>query len=195
MKALGLPVGFPRFQTPNRWHRSQLRQYAMHRDVGLDDDGKHLHIPARLGRLLKINKITRHRPLVGTPVTAYLVLRANGHWYALIVCETVPPDEQGIVHPERAACAHPAGGLDVGLQVFLTAAAGGLVKHPRHSRRGQKRLAHGQRTACRRTTGSHRRRTANREVAKKHLTISWQLRDFHFKTANHYATWYGRICV
>ena len=89
MKDLGLPVGFPRFKTPNRWHSIQLRQYATSRDVWLDDDGKHLHVPAKLGRLLKIKV---HRLLVGTPVTAHLVLRADGHWYALIVCETTPQD-------------------------------------------------------------------------------------------------------
>ncbi len=27
MKDLGLPVGFPRFKTPNRWRCIQLRQY------------------------------------------------------------------------------------------------------------------------------------------------------------------------
>src|SRR5690348_12009562 len=72
---------------------------------------------------------------------------------------------------------------------------GGVVKNPRHYRRGQKRLAHGQRTVCRRTKGSHRRRKASREVAKQHLTISRQRRDSHFKTANHYAQRYSRICV
>jgi IS605 OrfB family transposase len=45
------------------------------------------------------------------------------------------------------------------------------------------------------TQGSHRRRRANRDVACKHLKISRQRRDFHFKTANHYAQAYGRICV
>ena len=43
--------------------------------------------------------------------------------------------------------------------------------------------------------GSHRRRKANREVACKHLKISRQRRDFHFKTAKHYAERYSRICV
>jgi len=61
---LGLPVGFPRVTTPNRWHSIQLRRYAAHRDVWLDDDGQHgqhgqhLHVPAKLGRLLTIK---RHR--------------------------------------------------------------------------------------------------------------------------------------
>jgi putative transposase len=192
MKDLGLPVGFPRFKTPNRWHSIQLRQYASHRDVWLDENGKHLHVPAKLGRLLKIKL---HRPLEGTPVTAHLVLRADGHWYALIVCETELQDEQSIVHPERTACVHPAIGLDVGLKVFLADSDGGMVENPRHYRRGQKRLAHGQRTVCRRTKGSRRRRKANREVACQHLKVSRQRRDFHFKTAKQYAERYSRICV
>lgn len=191
-KDLGLPVGFPRFKTPNRWHSIQLRQYEVHRDVWLDDNGTHLHVPAKVGRLLKIKL---HRPLVGAPVTAHLVLRADGHWYALIVCETAPQDEQGVLHPEQAECAHPAIGLDVGLKVFLADSEGGLVENPRHYRRSQKRLARAQRTVCRRTKGSRRRRKANREVACKHLKVARQRRDFHCKTAKHYATAYSRICV
>ncbi len=192
LKDLGTSVGFPRFKTANRWHSIQLRQYAPSRDVWLDEDGKHLHVPAKLGRLLKIKL---HRPLVGTPVTAHLVLRADNHWYALIVCETVPQDERGIAHPEQMVCEHPAIGLDVGLKVFLADSEGGMVENPRHYRRGQKRLAHAQRTVCRRKKGSHRRRKASREVARKHLKIARQRRDFHFKTAKYYAKRYRRICV
>jgi putative transposase len=196
MKDLGLSVGFPRFKTPNRWHSIQLRQYEISRDVWLDENGTHLHVPAKVGELLKIKA---HRPLVGTPVTAYLVLRADGHWYALIVCETAPQDEQGVAHPERTAertaCEHPAIGLDVGLKVFLADSEGVMVENPRNYRRGQKRLAHAQRTVCRRKKGSHRRRKASREVACKHLKMSRQRRDFHFKTAKQYAERYSRICV
>src|SRR5215472_18045605 len=139
LQDLGMPCGFPRFKTANRWHSIQLRQYAPSRDVWLDDDGTHLHVPAKLGRLLKIKL---HRAPVGAPVTAHLVLRADGHWYALIVCETEPHDELGIVHPERVACEHPAIGLDVGLKVFLADSDSGMVENRRHYRRGHKRLAH-----------------------------------------------------
>jgi putative transposase len=149
-------------------------------------------VPAKLGKLLKIKL---HRPLMGTPVTAHLVLRAVGHWYAQIVCESTPQDEQGIAHPEQMACEHPAIGLDVGLKVFLVDLEGGMVESPRHYRRGQKRLAHGQRTVCHRKKGSHRRRKASREVACKHLKVGRQRRDFHFKTAKQYTERYGRICV
>ena len=164
----------------------------MSRDVWLDANGKYLHVPAKLGRLLKIKL---HRPLVGMPVTAHLVLRADGHWYALIVCETLPQDEQGIVHPEQGACEHPVVGLDVGLKVFLADSAGDMVENPRRYRRGQKSLARAQRTMCRRKKGSHRRRKASREVACKHLKVSRQRRDFHFKTAKRFAERYSRICV
>ena len=197
MKDLGLPVGFPRFKTPNRWHSIRLRQYAPSRDVWLDDDGAHLHVPAKLGKLLKIKM---HRPLEGSPVTAHLVVRADGHWYALIVCETMPQDEYGRVHERtdatpQLACEHPDIGLDVGLKVFLADSEGVVVENPRHYRRGQKRLATAQRVSDRRKKGSHRRRKAKREVAKQHLNISRQRRDFHFKTARHYAEQYSRICV
>ena len=77
LQDLGVPCGFPRFKTPNRWHAIHLRQYAVSRDVWLDEDGKHLHVPAKLGRLLKIKL---HRPLEGMPATAHLLLRADGHW-------------------------------------------------------------------------------------------------------------------
>jgi putative transposase len=192
MKDLSLPVGFPRFKTANRWHSMQLRQYETHRDVWLDEDSTHLHVPAKLGRLLKIKL---HRPLEGTPVTAHLVLRADAHWYALIVCETAPADAFGAAHPAQTECEHPAIGLDVGLKVFLADSAGGMVENPRHYRRGQKRLAHAQRTVCRRKKGSHRRGKANRDVAVKHLKIRRQRRDFQCKTAKQYATRYSRICV
>jgi putative transposase len=192
LKDLGVPCGFPRFKTPNRWHSIQLRQYETSRDVWLDVDEKHLHLPAKLGRLLKIKL---HRPLEGAPVTAHLVLRADGHWYALIVCETTPQDEFGAAHPAQLACAHPAIGLDVGLKVFLADSDGDMVENPRHYRKSQKRIAHAQRTICRRKKGSHRRRKANREVACTHLKIARQRRYHHFTVAKHYAEQYSRICV
>ena len=195
MKDFGLPVGFPRFKTPNRWHSIQLRQYS--KDVALDADGKHLHVPAKLGKLLKIRL---HRPLEGAPVTAHLVLRADGHWYALIVCELTPQDDYSSVHERteailQPACTHPDIGIDVGLKVFLADSEGAVVENPRYYRGGQKRLATAQRVSDRRKKGSHRCRKAKREVAKKHLQIGRQRRDFHFKTAKHYAARYRRISV
>ena len=74
-KELGVPdVGFPRFKQPNRWHSIQLRQYGTSHDVWLDADNKHLHVPAKIGKSLKIKL---HRPIEGTPKTVHLVHRAD----------------------------------------------------------------------------------------------------------------------
>jgi putative transposase len=188
-KEQGMPCGFPRFKTPNRWHSIQLRQYAQSRDVWLDADEKHLHVPAKLGLLLKIKL---HRPIEGTPRTAHLVLRADGNWYALIVCE---PAEAEQPHKDNEPCAHPNIGLDVGLKVFLADSEGRTVANPRYYRKSQRALRRKQRQLCRRKKGSRRRRKAARNCAKTHLKIKRQRRDFLFKTAKLYAEGYARICV
>src|SRR6266699_1977788 len=187
-KELGIPnVGFPRFKKPNRWHSIQLRQYGTSRDVWLDADNKHLHVPAKIGKSLKIKM---HRPIEGTPKTVHLVHRADGHWYALIVCETEPQTDHA---PND--CQHPAIGIDVGLASFLTDSAGQTVENPRFYRTSQKTLRRKQRQLSRRKKGSHRRRKAARSTAQTHLKIKWQRRDFHYKTAKQYAEYYQMIAV
>jgi len=184
-QALTTRVGFPRFKGANRWHSLQLRQYG--KDVSLHEDTKHLIVPAKLGKSLKIKV---HRPIEGTPKTVHLVLRADGHWYALIVCETVPQTE----HPP-STCTHPDIGIDVGLKVFLADSEGNVVENPRFYRTSQKTLRRKQRQLCRRKKGSHRRRKAAKNVAKTHLKIARQRRDFHFKVAKPYTEQYHRIAV
>src|SRR6266567_119356 len=187
-RELGIPdVGFPRFKKPNRWHSIQLRQYGTSRDVWLDRDEKHLHVPAKLGKLLKIKM---HSPIEGTPRTVHLVHRADGHWYALLVCETEPHTEHD---PDE--CSHAAIGIDVGLKSFLTDSESSTVENPRFYRTSQKTLRRKQRRLCRRKKGSNRRRKAARSTAQTHLKIARQRRDFHYKTAKLYAERYQLIAV
>jgi putative transposase len=178
-------IGFPRFKTPNRWHSIQLRQYG--KDGYLHEDKKHLIVPKKLGHFFKIKL---HRTFEGTPKTIHLVHRADGHWYALIVCETEPHCEH-----TKGECEHPDIGIDVGLKVFLADSNGNTVENPRFYRTSQKTLRRKQRQICRRKKGSHRRRKAARNVAKTHLKINRQRRDHHFKTAKQYAEQYQVIAV
>ncbi len=190
-KTLGLPnVGFPRFKKPNRWHSIQLRQYGNdknRRDVMLAPDEKHLYIPKMLGGSVKIKY---HRPMEGTPKTAHLVLRADSHWYVLLVCETDIKNEH-----VPSECTHPEIGIDVGLKSFLTDSEGNTVDNPRFYRTSQATLRRKQRTACRRKKGSRRRRKACKSAAQTHLKIKRQRRDFHFKTAKQYADTHKTIVV
>ncbi len=178
-------VGFPRFKKPNRWHSIQLRQYS--KDCYLHEDKKHLVVPKKLGHFLKIKL---HRPIEGTPKTVHLVLRADRHWYALIVCETEPQIEH-----VSSECSHPSIGIDVGLKSFLTDSEGHTVENPRFYRTSQRTLRRKQRQLCRREKGSHRKRKSARNVAKTHLKIDRQRRDHHFKVAKHYAEQYQHIAV
>src|SRR6266700_2866711 len=178
-------VGFPRFKQPNRWHSIQLRQYG--KDCYVHEDKKHLIVPKKLGHFLKIKL---HRPIEGTPKTVHLVLRADEHWYALIVCETDPHTQH-----TPSTCSHLDIGIDVGLQSFLTDSEGHTVENPRFYRTSQRTLRRKQRVMCRRKKGSHRKRKSARNVAKTHLKINRQRRDHHFKTAKPYAQGYQRIVV
>src|SRR5262245_25928649 len=119
--------GFPRFRSGNQWHSIHLRQFAKGKDVWLD--GRVLRVPAKLGTAIKIK---RHREMDGTPKTCYLIKRADGHWYALIVCEL--PAAPDLLH---AADDRGEVGIDVGLKVFLADSDGGTVENPRFFRTSQ----------------------------------------------------------
>src|SRR5215467_7162661 len=169
---LGVPgIGFPRFKKSNRWHSIQLRQYG--KDCYLHEDKKHLIVPKKMGHFLKIKL---HRKIEGTPKTVHLVLRADGHWYALIVCET-----DSLTSHTPVDCSHPDIGIDVGLKSFLTDSEGNTVPNPRFYRTSSQTLRRKQRMMCRRKKGSHRRRKAAKSTAQTHLKIARHRRDFHYK--------------
>jgi putative transposase len=175
----GKRAGFPRFKGPNRWHSIQLRQWG--KDVSFEEG--RLKVPAKLGRNIKVKQ---HRPLGDEPKTAHLTLRADGHWYVLIVCDV----EKLLSQPDRAIV-----GLDVGLKTFLADSEGNTVENPRHYRRSKKNLRRAQRKMCRRKKGSKRCNKAAREVAKIHLKIARQRKDFLHKVARRYADGYSTLVV
>jgi putative transposase len=154
----------------------------------LTPTGRLLKVPAKLGSAIKIKM---HRPLTGTPKTCYLVKRADGRWYALIVCE-VPEGSSDLSRPDdnRGAI-----GLDVGLKVFLADSDGNTAPNPHFFRTSQATLRRKQRRLCVRKKGSRRRRKMARSTAQTHLKIERQRCDFHFKTAKRYADAYSTIVV
>jgi putative transposase len=58
-----------------------------------------------------------------------------------------------------------------------------VVENPRHSRRGEKRLAKAQRRVSRRQKGSNRRKKAVVLLARAHQHVKRQRADHHHKTA------------
>ncbi|BBD65483.1 transposase [Nostoc commune NIES-4072] len=74
-------------------------------------------------------------------------------------------------------------GIDVGLEFFYTDSDGKTVENPRLLRKSEKSLKRKQRKASKCKKGSSNRRKAVRKLAKKHLKVSRQRKDFAVKTA------------
>jgi putative transposase len=64
---------------------------------------------------------------------------------------------------------------------FLVTSNDERIRVPQHFRKAQKKLARLQRTVARKQKGSNRRKKAVNRVAKLHLKIARQRKDFHFK--------------
>jgi len=180
-KELGLRGGFPRFKGYLNWHSFQLRQWGKSKDAWID--GRHLRVPGKLGTAIKLKQ---HRPLGGTPKTAYIVRRVD-KWFVVIACEVEPQD----VPPREP---NPVG-IDVGLKEFLTDSDGNTVANPKHFRQSERKLRTQQRRASRRKKGSRRRRKATIQIAKTYIKVNRQRRDFHFKTAKQYVDRHDTIVV
>jgi putative transposase len=106
-------------------------------------------------------------------------LRADGHWYVIIVCDVgkAPPIKEG-----------PAIGLDVGFKVVLADSEGETDENPRCLKQASKKLRRAQRKLS-------RRKKAAKAVAKQHLKIKRQRRDHAHKTARRYVDRYATIAV
>ncbi|MBD2516009.1 IS200/IS605 family element transposase accessory protein TnpB [Nostoc sp. FACHB-973] len=74
-------------------------------------------------------------------------------------------------------------GIDVGLEFFYTDSNGKTVENPRLLRKAEKSLKRQQRKVSKCKKRSSNRRQAVKKLAKKHLKVSRQRKDFAVKTA------------
>ena len=74
-------------------------------------------------------------------------------------------------------------GIDVGLEFFYTDSEGKTVENPRLLRKAEKSLKRKQRQVSKCKKHSSNRRKAVKKLAKKHLKVSRQRKDFAVKTA------------
>jgi putative transposase len=74
-------------------------------------------------------------------------------------------------------------GIDVGLNHFLTDSNGETVANPRHLRKSEKSLKRLQRRLSKTKKGSKNRAKFRNKLARKHLKVSRQRKDFVVKTA------------
>ena len=103
-----------------------------------------------------------------------IVKRADGYYAQFCV---------DVDRREELEPTHKTLGLDVGLNHFYTDSQGEVVENPRYLRKSERKLKKLQRNVSKRKKGSANRRKAVKRLARKHLQVSRQRKDFAVKTA------------
>lgn len=103
-----------------------------------------------------------------------LIRRADGYYCQFVLSINVKEE----VKPSGTCI-----GLDVGLSSFYTDQYGNKVDNPRFLRKGEKRLKRQQRRLSKKKKGSSNRNKARQRLARLHLKISRQRKDFAVKLA------------
>ncbi len=172
----GEQPGYPRIQGRNRYDSFTYPDGAGWKlEARARPEGKKGIVRVNL-KLAKIGiiKLHLHRNLEGT-IKTLTIKREGEHWYAVFTCE--------IGKPEPLAVSYEDVGIDLGVTHFAALSTGEFIDHPRYFRHAEKKLAKAQQALSRKKRGSHRRWKAARQVAKCHLKIANQRRDFHHKVA------------
>lgn len=108
-----------------------------------------------------------------------LVKRADGYYVQFVIAV-----ERNIKHTTTGK----AIGIDVGLKHFLTDSEGNKVENPRFLRKSEQSLQRLQRRHSKCTKKSNNKTKARLRLAKKHLKISRQRKDFAIKLARQIIT-------
>jgi putative transposase len=171
----GETPGYPRFKGLSRFDTVEFPSYG----DGCKLDGALLSFQ-HIGRI----KSKLQRPLEGAIKTTSFKRQADG-WHVIFSCE--PPDS------EFAPSPLPATGIDLGLKAFLVTAVGREVARPRYYRKAQAALRRSQRSVARKQKESNCRKKAARRLAKQHLRVANQRRNFHHQVARQLVGQYGMI--
>ena len=162
--------GYPRFK--KRGHSVEYKTTGWK----LSEDRKYLTLTDgfKIGRLKLIGSRDLNFYQIEQIKRVRLVKRADGYYVQF--CVDVNRREE--VEPAKKTI-----GLDVGLNHFYTDSDGQTVENPRFLRKSERQLKKLQRKVSKRKKGSANRRKAIKRLAKKHLQVSRQRKDFAVKTA------------
>jgi putative transposase len=161
----GEKAGYPRFRSRSRYNSLTYKEFG--NGAALDNG---FLILSKIGRIA----VRWSRTIEGTPKTVTVWREADGY-YVCFSCADIPIEPLPATGQET--------GIDVGLASFATLSTGEHIVNPRHYRKAERRLKTAQRCVSRRKKGSHRRRKAVTCLARAHLKVQRQRRDFHHKEA------------
>jgi len=162
--------GYPKFK--KRGNSVEYKQTGWK----LSEDRKYLTLTDgfKIGRLKLVGSRDLNFYQIEQIKRVRLVRRADGY-YAQFCLDVVRTET---LEPSRKTI-----GLDVGLNHFYTDSDGQTVENPRHLRKSERKIKKLQRKVSKRKKGSANRRKAVKRLARKHLKVSRQRKDFAVKTA------------
>ena len=168
-KVLG-KKGYPKFKKCG--HSVEYKQTGWK----LSEDRKYLTLTDgfKIGRLKLVGSRDLNFYQIEQIKRFRLVKRADGYYAQFCV----DVDRREEMQPTQTTI-----GLDVGLNHFYTDSKGEVVENPRFLRKSERQLKKLQRKVSKRKKGSANRRKAVKRLARKHLQVSRQRKDFAIKTA------------
>jgi putative transposase len=162
--------GYPKFK--KRGHSVEYKTSGWK----LSEDRKYLTLTDgfKVGRLRLVGSRDLNFYQIEQIKRVRLVRRTDGYYAQFCV----DVDRREDVEPSKTTI-----GLDVGLNHFYTDSNGQTVENPRFLRKSERQLKKLQRKVSKRKKGSANRRKAIKRLARKHLQVSRQRKDFAVKTA------------
>jgi putative transposase len=172
----GEKSGFPRFKGYDRFDSITFPAYGN----GIKIKGNLLYI-----QNVGLVKIKIHRSLEGE-INRITIKRECDKWYASF---------SNTVEIEPLMVSDKAVGIDVGLEFFAVTSDGEFIDNPRFMCEAEAILRKAQRKVSRRKKGSNSRRKAVKLLARHHLKVSNQRKDFAHKFSRTIVNTYGFIAV
>ncbi len=162
--------GYPKFK--KRGHSVEYKTSGWK----LSEDRKYLTLTDgfKIGRLKLVGSRDLNFYQIEQIKRVRLVKRANGYYAQFCV----DVDRREDLEPSKTTV-----GLDVGLNHFYTDSNGQTIENPRFLRKSERQLKKLQRKVSKHKKGSANRKKAIKRLAKKHLQVSRQRKDFAVKTA------------
>ncbi|GET37467.1 RNA-guided endonuclease InsQ/TnpB family protein [Microseira wollei] len=151
--------------------------------------GSHL-----IGNTLKLSKVGEisvilHRPIPdGFEIKQATIISLADGWYVSLAIEDSTVPTRLPVDGIKSAC-----GIDVGLEKFLTTSSGEAVAVPQFYRQSQAVLTRQQRQLSRKQKGSKNYQKQTHKVARLHLHVARQRKDFHYSVAHWLCATYDLI--
>jgi putative transposase len=162
--------GYPKFQKDNRsveYKTSGWKLSADRKSINFKDGHKIGWLKLTGGRQIEISHLEHIKRV-------RIVRLADGYYAQFSI---------NVPNEEHVAPTGKSSGIDVGLESFYTDSNGAKVENPRNLRKSEHKLKRLQRRLSKKRKGSKNKEKARKRLARKHLKVSRQRKDFAVKTA------------